>query len=202
MNYLTKSDITEETLQWENFIPFNAGKLIIGTFPTAKQRRSFEFFYPNKNNPFWKVLASIAEMTVASADCSNAIQNRKDILTKLNLGITDMGYRVYRHANSSLDQSIFPIEFMNIFEILEDHPSIKKLIITSTSGQNSVEGWLRSYCVLNAIDFPKLKGKNPKNGVLLQNGKKIIEVVSVHSTSRAAAKTLEQLIYMYKSVLI
>ena len=80
----------------ENFIPTNADKLIIGTFPTAKQRRSFEFFYPNKNNPFWKVLASIAEMTLAPADSSKAIQNRKEVLTKLNLGITDIKFIVMR----------------------------------------------------------------------------------------------------------
>ena len=111
-----------------------------------------------------------------------------------------MGYKVLRHDNSSLDQSIFPVEFMNIFQILDDNPTIQKLILTSSSGENSVEGWLRSYCKLNSIKFKKLKGNNPKKGLLNHNVKEI-QVVSVHSTSRAATKKLDDLIAMYQAEL-
>lgn len=200
MTYKTKCDIVEEKLEWDNFIPPKATQLIIGTFPTAIQRRSFQFFYPNKDNPFWEVLAAIADIQLLDNDHSNAIPNRKSILTKLNLGITDMGYKVIRHSNSSLDQSILPIEFMNIFQILDDYPTINKLILTSSSGQNSVEGWLRSYCKLNSVKFKKLQGKNPKTG-FLKYGERQVKVVTVHSTSKTAAKKKSDLIEMYKQQL-
>jgi G:T/U-mismatch repair DNA glycosylase len=103
------------------------------------------FFYPNKDNPFWNVLSEIAQIELIPANEFDAIENRKNILDKLRLGITDIGYKILRHANSSLDQSIFPIEFMDIFKILDENPKIEKLILTSSSGQNSVEGWLRNY---------------------------------------------------------
>jgi len=197
MNYKTKCDIVEEILEWENFIPPNATQLIIGTFPTAKHRRSFQFFYLNKDNPFWEVLAAIADIELLLNDHKDAVQNRKSILSKLNLGITDMGYKVLRQSNSSLDQSIFPVEFMNIFQILDDTPTIKKLILTSSSGQNSVEGWLRSYCKLNSVKFKRLRGKNPKSG-FLKYGEQQFQVVSVHSTSKTAAKKKADLIEMYR----
>lgn len=200
MSYKTKCDTVEEKLEWDNFIPPKATQLIIGTFPTAIQRRSFQFFYPNKDNPFWEVLAAIAETKLLPNDHKDAIQNRQSILTKLKLGITDMGYKVLRHSNSSLDQSIFPVEFMNIFQILDDNPTIKKLILTSSSGQNSVEGWLRSYCKLNSVKFKRLQGKNPKTGSL-KYGNGEVQVVSVHSTSKTAAKKTADLIEMYRQQL-
>jgi G:T/U-mismatch repair DNA glycosylase len=200
MNYKTNCDTVEEILEWDNYIPSNATQLIIGTFPTAPHRRSFQFFYPNRDNPFWEVLAAIAKIKLLPVENSNAVQNRKSILTKLNLGITDMGKRVLRHANSSLDQRLFPVEFMNIFQILDNYPTIQKLILTSSSGENSVEGWLRSYCKLNSVRFKKLKGKNPKTG-LLKHKVRELKVVSVHSTSRTAAKRLDDLIAMYQEEL-
>lgn len=200
MSYKTKCDIVEEKLEWDNFIPPKATKLIIGTFPTVFHRRSFEFFYPNKGNPFWEVLAAIADIELLQSNHPDAVQNRKSILTELNLGITDMGYKVLRHSNSSLDQSILPIEFMNIFQILDDYPTILKLILTSSSGQNSVEGWLRSYCKLNSVKFKKLKGKNPKTG-FLKYGDREVHVVSVHSTSRTAGRKTLDLIEMYRQQL-
>jgi G:T/U-mismatch repair DNA glycosylase len=196
MTYKTNCDIIPETLEWDSYIPENATKLIIGTFPTVLKRRSFNFFYPNENNSFWNVLSQIAEIELVSAKQFDAIENRKKILDKLQLGITDMGYKILRHGSSSLDQSIFPIEFMNIFKILDENPKIQKLILTSSSGVNSVEGWLRSYCMLNSVEFLKLKGQNPKRG-FLKYGKNEIQVVSVHSTSKAAARKIDDLIEMY-----
>ncbi len=200
MNYKTNCNTIEEKLEWENYIPDNANKLIIGTFPTVLHRRSFKFFYPNKDNPFWLILSEIAKINLLPAEHCNAIANRKSILDKLNLGITDMGYKVLRHSGSSLDQNILPLEFMNIFQILDNSPKINTLILTSSSGGNSVEGWLRSYCKLNSVRFKKLKGTNPKTGTINHNGREI-KVVSVHSTSRTAAKKLEELIEMYRNVI-
>lgn len=198
MIYKTKPDTIEETLGWDNFIPPLASKLIIGTFPTAWSNRSFEFFYPNKDNPFWQVLSVIAKIDLVLHDNAEAIQNRKSILTKLNLGITDMGYKVLRHNNSSLDQSIFPVEFMDIFKIVDEVPTIKKMILTSSTGENSVEGWLRSYCKINDVKFPKVKGNNPKRGIITHKNR-LIEIVTVHSTSKAAARKLNDLVTMYKA---
>ena len=200
MNYVTLCNIKKEELKWDSYIPTGATKLIIGTFPTEPRKRKFMFFYPNENNPFWEVLSSIADVDLVSADDKEAVSNRKSILKKLKLGITDMGYKILRQQSSSSDQNIFPVEFMDIFKILDENPTISKLILTSSSGENSVEGWLRGYCSLNSVKFGKLRGKNPKLGSI--NYKRKLEIVAVHSTSRAAAKKLTDLIDMYKTEIL
>jgi len=200
MSYITQPNTFEEIIGWDNFIPTKASKLIIGTFPTAKSNRSFEFFYPNKENPFWVVLAKIAKINLVPHDKKEAVSNRKEILTKLNLGITDMGYKVLRHNNSSLDNNIFPVEFMNIFEILDMNPTIKKLILTSSTGENSVEGWFKCYCNLNGVYYKKQRGSNPKQGII-KHKERLIEIVIVHSTSKSARRKLPELLEMYKSVI-
>ncbi len=199
--YITQSTIVKETLKWESYFPSDATKLIIGTFPTEERRRKFNFFYPNESNPFWFILSVIAEIKLVPATEKDAIVNRKHILDKLKLGITDMGVKILRHGRSSADGNIFPVEFMDIFKILDENPAIDKLILTSSSGGNSVESWLRSYCSLNNVYFPKLKGTNPKHGKL-RHGTKEVNVVAVHSTSRAAAKKIDELIEMYKSEIL
>jgi G:T/U-mismatch repair DNA glycosylase len=193
--YKTLSIFQAEELPFETYIPNEADKLIIGTFPTESGNRAFDFFYPNRGNVFWKILSNIAGNGFELDDhesAEEAVESRMAILDKLKLGITDIGKMVLRQSNSSLDGALFPIMFTNVFCILDEHPSIKKLILTSKSGQNSVSGWLRGYFELNNFDFPLTKkGPNSERGNFTFNGR-TIEIVTVPSTSRAARKVSDE----------
>jgi G:T/U-mismatch repair DNA glycosylase len=187
----TLNSIRIESHPFEPYIPENATSLIIGTFPTVAGKREFHFFYPNRNNLFWKNLSAIAGPTFALKTIENAleaVEHRKRILDSLNLGIADMGRIVYRQKNSSLDNSLLPIEFTDVFKLLEEHPRISKLLLTSSSGPNSVKGWLKSYFELNPKvgTFPLTNsGVNSKQGSFNFNGR-TIEIVVLTSTSGAA----------------
>lgn len=111
-----------------------------------------------------------------------------------------MGKVVKRSSGSSSDQMILPVEYTDIFQLLKLHPRIKKLIFASSSGLNSAEGWFRNYCSLNKIYYPKLIGRNPKKGIVSYNNREI-PIVTVHSTSGAAARKDSELIKMYKAEL-
>jgi G:T/U-mismatch repair DNA glycosylase len=52
-------NIEPEPHAFGTFAPPGVEFLIIGTFPTHKRNREFEFFYPNKQNVFWEIVASI-----------------------------------------------------------------------------------------------------------------------------------------------
>lgn len=54
---------------------------------------------------------------------------KEEILAKLKLRLTDMGKIIYRQQGSSKDHSLFPIEFIDIVEILLEHPAIKTLFL-------------------------------------------------------------------------
>ena len=156
LTYKTTNPHDKEELPWSEYIPVNADKLILGTFPTKQNNRDFEFFYPNKNNKFWKVLARIADINLTEFEKSEngklqAVNERKRILDNLKLAITDIGAVVLRQNNSSLDSNLFPIEFTDIFKILSENPTIKSVILTSSSNGNSVLSWFKIYCDINNI---------------------------------------------------
>ena len=156
MTFITKNIYEKEKLPWSEYIPENADKIILGTFPTKKDKRDFEFFYPNKNNKFWKVLANISNCNLTDFNANSsgrelAIRERKHILNKLKLAITDIGAIILRQNNSSLDSNLFPIEFTDIFQIIQSNPSIKRIILTSSTKGNSVLSWFEAYCKLNNI---------------------------------------------------
>jgi len=139
MVYKTVSEYREKMHPWEPFIPTNADKLILGTFPTAEiNRGAYEFFYPNPNNDFWRVLFQVAEKKLDDYKQAEPIEIRKQVLEDLKLGIGDIGKKISRQKDSSKDDNLFPIEYTNIFLILETYSTIRKIIITSSSGGNSV----------------------------------------------------------------
>lgn len=207
MKYKTLNPYEEERLPWDEYIPVNANKLILGTFPTKKENRDFEFFYPNRNNKFWKVLARIADTELTAFDNNEegkllAVQERKKILDKLQLAITDIGARVLRQKNSSLDSNLFPIEFTDVFAIIKKHPKIDRIILTSSSNGNSVLSWFGSYCSMNKIKLQV--GKNKKQFPLTTEicvDNRFLKVYIVYSTSGAAGKTEDFLVEQYRNVI-
>ncbi len=207
MKFNTLNPFVEELLPWPAYIPNGADKLILGTFPTKKDNREFAFYYPNRNNKFWKVLARIAGFKLTAFDHNEAgrrlaITERKQILDRLNLGITDIGQRVFRQKNSSLDSNLFPVEFTDVFSILRDHPAIKTIILTSSSSGSSVLSWFATYCSINGIAL-KVDKKNkqiPQTTEITVNNQQI-NIVIVYSTSGAAGKSEDFLVEQYSSVI-
>jgi G:T/U-mismatch repair DNA glycosylase len=207
MNYRTLNPYREEILPWSEYIPNNADKLILGTFPTKENNRDFEFFYPNRNNKFWKVLARIANKKLTDFENNAdgkllAVGERKRILDKLNLAITDIGAKILRQKNSSLDSNLFPIEFTNIFSIVDKHPKIKTIILTSSSKGNSVLSWFAVYCSINNVNLKIEKNDKdfPKTTEITIDNKKV-KIVIVNSTSGAACKTEDFLVNQYGEVI-
>ncbi len=72
--------IEPETHKWKWFVPEGATKLIVGTFPTQKKNWSFDFFYPNCANNFWKVLSAVNNIELKYISGVEAITERKKIL--------------------------------------------------------------------------------------------------------------------------
>ncbi len=121
-----EQSITTEYHPWNYYAPADAKTLIIGTFPTAKKNWSFDFFYPNKRNVLWKILAALCGKEIVHLESENAVIERKQILDFLQVAITDMGKCIDRKEGSSLDEKLTLIEPMDIFNILNEYPTIKE----------------------------------------------------------------------------
>lgn len=183
------------------YVPKQATTLIIGTFPPVTRRWGFPFFYPNLQNLFWKILSEIAGKKL-SADKEVMVSERKEILHALNTGVTDMGKVIRRIADDSKDESLALIKPMQILSILRLRPSIRKIIITSSSGNSSALAWFKHYMHLNNIRFVVPKGKKPLN-FQIEFSNRIIDVHVLYSSSRRASNRIsfEKLAEMYRQVL-
>lgn len=189
-----------EEHKWKWYVPEGATKLIIGTFPTHVRNWSFDFFYPNCANNFWRVLSSIANKELKYMSGEEAISERKLILEKLKLGVTDMGLYVKRYEDSSVDHKLELVEFMNIKEIVDSHKTINKIILTSSSGKVSAYSWFCQYLKKNSI-ISEFKKKNiPFYGFAELRGS--IQIAVVKSTSPLAAAKIDDLILMYQQEIL
>lgn len=202
MKYKTVIEYKEEPHPWSPFIPKNANRLILGTFPTAEINRSaYDFYYPNPNNDFWKVIFGVADKNLKNFLHEDQIKIRKEILFELKMGIADMGKKIFRQKNSSKDDNLFPIEYTDIFSLLDSNSEINKIIITSSSGCNSVLSWFHHYCVLNQITLNIPKRNLPIKTIFLFNNKKIkIEIIS--SASRLSPIKGDKLFEMYRNAIL
>jgi len=202
MKYKTLSDYKEEPHPWDPFIPESANKLLLGTFPTIEANRKIcEFYYPNPNNDFWVMLFNLTNKNMDDYENADPIQIRKQILSELQLGIADMGKKILRQKNSSKDSYLFPVEYTDIFSLLDEHPKLQKIILTSSSGANSVASWFHHYCELNNKEFKIPTGKLPKRTFISLGHREII-IDIIPSTSRLSPIKGNKLFEIYKGAIL
>lgn len=177
--------------------------LIAGTFPPTKRNWSFDFFYPNKRNFFWKILAAITGHKIVYTSGAEAIAERKTLLDRLNITITDMGKTIIRKDNNSLDENLEALAYMDIFRILEENPGIKKIIFTSSSGKVSAVKWFQNYLETQGIKHRFPKTPKPVRSQLEVHGR-LVELVILFSPSARAANRIsfDNLVALYRDELL
>lgn len=201
MAVITNNKYSEETHRWNHHIPPGATKLFIGTFPTEERNRKHDFFYSSSTNRFWEVVTELAKPLGAISNETDEVKKRKGILKKLHLGLTDMGKKVLRQQGSSKDHSLFPLQFMDIVQLLNDHPAIDTLIVSGSTQGNSSLSWFSIFCDLNNIPVNSKQIEKKKSGQVVINGK-TYKVVSAFSPSRLSRKKTEVLIDCYRAILL
>jgi G:T/U-mismatch repair DNA glycosylase len=195
--------MNEEIHPWQWFAAAGCTTLIAGTFPTAKRNWHYDFFYPNTANLFWNIMAEIAGTKLNCFSDEAAVTERKNILRQLKVALTDMGQKIIRNDGSSLDENLVPLEYMDIFRILDENPSIRKILFTSSSGKASAAGWFNNYLAEKNIFHRFPKEKKPVRSIL-QYRNRPIELVVLHSPSRRAANRIsfEEIVKLYKNEII
>jgi G:T/U-mismatch repair DNA glycosylase len=195
--------IQKETHPWKWYVPAKSRILIIGTFPPVKEKWSYQFFYPNKQNLFWPVMSTLINKPLEHLSGEAAVDERKYILQLLSAGITDMGLEIERNGNSSLDENLTAIQYMDVFKILKENISINKIIFTSSSGKASALGWFVNYLRMNNVNFKFPTGTKPLRSEFQFEGR-LIQLVILYSPSRRAANRIsfEKLVEMYSKEMI
>lgn len=135
------------------YAPSGAEILIIGTFPTHKRNREFEFFYPNKQNVFWEILANIYNYNFQHPKDKKAVEERKAFAKQHKIALTDMLSQAIREKDISGDNQLIPLELMDILAILKANKAVRRIILTSRSGKNSALNLFKCHLINNRIAF-------------------------------------------------
>ncbi|MDX9799278.1 MAG: hypothetical protein RBT05_10520 [Bacteroidales bacterium] len=182
--------------------------LVVGTFPTITKRMAFNFFYPNSNNNFWKVMDNVfpnskskINLEVSVKDDANIKEkNRIDRMRFCNenrIAVTNIIESCFRLEDNSKDEQLLVHRYNPIVNILKEHPTIERVILTAKSSGSSVHHHFYQYLTMNNIDFIFEKGEIPKGEISI--GARKISILSMPSTSSRNSHSKEsELVKLYR----
>lgn len=129
----------KSTHPFEPYIPADSEKLIIGTIPPPRfckepyqlYENDVNFYYGSRDNYFWGILEEVFERKLDYSNTEQAVQQRKDLLKELKIGITDIVDSCLHNGGSAKDSDLKDIEYKDIKSLLQKYPAIDTLIYTS-----------------------------------------------------------------------
>jgi len=177
--------------------------LILGTFPPHSGKRHYEFYYPNSQNRFWKVMAEIAKHQIVFNAGTPAVEERKRLMEQLKVGVQNIGKTILRDGESSADNDIEIIETQDILGIINQNDSLQAILLTGYSGKTSTYRSFVNYLAEKRIPHSPLPEKVGAGYEFTAHFKKPITCIIGNSTSGAAARVSgARLLKQFRSAII
>jgi hypoxanthine-DNA glycosylase len=169
--------VNVESHPYQSFIPNNAKHLLLGSFPAVKKENDGNnWYYSSPRNQFWPILETIYQTNLKT------ITDKKKLLSKLKIAMTDIILSCDRRKGNSLDHNLINITYNleGVRKILSEN-NIKKIFFTS----RFVEAGFKMHFKELIADYPK------------------IALITLPSPSPRYAKlSLHQKIKIYKKLLM
>ena len=178
---------TEEHPNWyKDVSPMRC--LILGSFPPHPSKWAYPFFYPNRRNRFWKILADLAGESLQSTKDAKAlaVEERYFIMKKLEVGVQNLGLEIERKGKSALDTHIRIIKFQDIISIIETHRELERILLPGYSALNSTAKSFIKYLQQNGIKISAIDRIKPDTLFMMEFRGRTIECVILNSTSPAS----------------
>lgn len=172
------------------FIPEGATRLLIGTIPPARfcaqslkelYTTDVDFYYGSKDNAFWTLIAIVFGEELLRSTTPEAIEQRKSLLVRHGIGITDIISECTRKNQSASDEDLDGLVLKDLNQLLIDHPTITTLIYTSEFVKKQVNKHFNSYHLIDR--------QNKKKQSVKINGK-IYQVRILYSPSPSGLRNL------------
>jgi len=137
---------------FEPFFDENSEILILGSFPSVISRET-NFYYGNKQNRFWKILAQ-----AFSEDLPETVTDKQALLKKHRIALWDVVTEC--EISGSLDSTIKNYKVADLRQVL-DKAKIKKIIL---NGGKAKEIFLKNYKSLtdSAVFLPSTSPLNTR----------------------------------------
>lgn len=130
------------------FFPEGAESLILGSFPPPKARWSMNFFYPNRQNDFWRIIGLVFFndkdfFLIPSADSRGERGIRffdeakiRRFLTERRIAIYDAAVEARRGKGNASDSALEVVRPLDLAAALKNLPRCRAVLLT---GQKSME---------------------------------------------------------------
>jgi G:T/U-mismatch repair DNA glycosylase len=193
-----------ETHPYKPFVDNNSKLLIIGTTPPMRFTQKLElyiddvdFYYGSRDNYFWDLIGDVFGLNFEIKNSEEAINQRKDFLTKYRIGLVDIVLKFSRNEKNASDSNLNVQEFQNIYKILIENPQIEKVFFTGYSGSNSAESLTSTHLGEHKVYNTVLSTKTPRHKFFKINNREI-HSFSLYSPSPAARKRYEDMLSLYQ----
>lgn len=176
--------------------------LILGTYPPHVNKRDYDFYYPNRRNRFWKILAEIANVPLTENSGFAAVAQRKHLMRCLSVGVQNIGRVIERKGKSSLDRDIRITEFQDLLSLIRVNENLRTILLTGYSGSSSTYHSFVRYLDENEIQRSRPKSLSAGETFVIEVGRPILCVVA-NSTSMAACRSVKyaDLVKQFKKAL-
>lgn len=134
------ADTDIERHPWPPFIPSGARVLVMGTFPPGQHRWSMDFYYPNPQNDFWRIMGLLFmadKNALYDADTRTFdLPAIKKLLTDKHIALNDTARAVRRLRGNASDKFLEIVEPVPLAELLAAMPACHDV---ATTGQKAAE---------------------------------------------------------------
>lgn len=176
--------------------------LILGSFPPHQHKHDYSFYYPNKQNNFWKILAAIHQTDLIHFKGDEAVRERKQLMEQMKIGVQNLGRKIERIGLSARDTDIEIVEFQDVLSIIRKHKELKRILISGYSAENSTFKAFITYLDLNTIKHTLPEKIKPGYSFSVFIDDRIIDCTITNSTSTAARIKFETLVEQFKKVIL
>ena len=173
--------------------------LILGSFPPHPDRQQYPFYYPNRRNRLWPVLAELAALPLQwriGDDPAVAVAERYRIMQQLQVGVQNLGLQIERRGMSALDTDIRIVRFQPVISILESHPELRRILLPGFAAPHSTARSFARYIEEQQLGVCATEKIQLNYKFDISFARRRIECVILNSTSTASrvkyATLLEQ----------
>ncbi|MEZ4858896.1 MAG: uracil-DNA glycosylase family protein [Flavobacteriaceae bacterium] len=182
------------------YIPESATKLIVGTLPPPRfttgdlKEGDVNFCYGSRDGQLWPILNEIFQLKLRFETTEEAVNERKDFLSKRGIGICDIVASSKRDKMDASDLGMQEVELRDLIQILEQHPTVETLLFTGGNSKNGPEYFFRKLIKKYPLDYRVVSDNIPRiHQFIHPTTLKIIKTVSLIAPSGAANRAVGSL---------
>ncbi|OJW34619.1 MAG: hypothetical protein BGO54_07770 [Sphingobacteriales bacterium 46-32] len=190
----------EKHPDWYKDIP-KMRYLILGSYPPHPSKRDYPFYYPNRRNRFWRVLAALSgyHLTWKKGQAADlAVQERHAIMEHLQVGVQNLGLEVERKGMSALDTHIRITKFQDIVKILDSHPELEMILLPGFSAPDSTAKSFSRYISEQNLGTCHVEHIKAHHAFEVRYKDRVIKCVVLNSTSTASRIKYDELLDQFK----